>query len=126
MIPNKGNGFFIENFKKMTTQQFENQLSNVKSLNDLCILRTEVRASKFVSMMKKKVQELAENEGYQPFTCSLSALKNITVYTDCNNLANIVIPEKNRVFSDYRGKSVSVYINHKEGTKTQTVYGFVK
>lgn len=110
----------------MTTQEFQVELNKANSIIELKKLRDETGASKFIKMIKEKAFECSKIEGYITFKSSLSSLRNLTINTDTNSLFEIVIPEKNRTFSSFKGQKVSIYINHKEGTKTQTVYGFVK
>lgn len=110
----------------MTTLEFNSQLQSANTISELNQLRCNTGSSKFRSMIKEKVVLIASSEKFERFSCSLTTLKNITPHTDTNTLIELEIPSKNRTFSKYAGQKVLVYINHKEGTKSSTVYGFIK
>jgi len=110
----------------MTTQEFTLKIESANTVISLTDLRRETSAPKFVGMIKQKVSRIAINEGFERHEINLSTLKNITINTDCNTLIEVDIPVKNRTFNKFAGKKMLMYVNHKEGSKHQTVELFVK
>jgi hypothetical protein len=109
----------------MTNFDFNERLNEAKTSKELIVLRTG-RASKQVSLIKKKLSNVFIEEGYEPFTCSLSTIISLlSTGTNINTLARITIPLKNRIFKKYAGQDVFVYINEKTN-KGNIVEGFVK
>lgn len=97
----------------MTTQEFEKELKNANTLLKLKELRKSTASSKFVCMIKEKINKIAKKEGFELFKCTTTTLKNLTRSSDANQLSEIVVPEKNKTLAKYAGMKVKIYIQSK-------------
>ena len=110
----------------MTTSEFQLKLDKANTLAEIQSLRISETASLFVSLMKAKITKIAPLEGFSKIECSLTTMKNLTPNSDTNNSGVLDIPKSNRTFSAFAGGKMFYYVNHKEGSKFQTVQLFVK
>jgi hypothetical protein len=109
----------------MINFDFNEKLNEAKTSKELIVLRTG-RASKQVSLIKKKLSNVLIEEGYEPFSCSLSTIiALLRTDTSTNTLTKVTIPLKNRIFKKYAGQDVFIYINEKTNSGN-IVEGYVK
>ena len=109
----------------MTTVEFKKEhLSKAKSLKALIELRNETRASKFVMLIKEKIEKILIKRGFEQVTISASSL-NKYMNPHTNAFARFTM-KNSRKLSYHNEKRVQVYVNHRHGSKFTMCDIFIK
>jgi len=108
------------------TEELKSKVNRTKSIKGLIALRKSTNNTRVIAHIKDKIEDVLLSKGYGFMNVSMSSLKNITRNTDTNDFSTVKIPKTNKAFKKYAGKTVKIYVNHKDGGKYQNAEVFVK
>ena len=105
----------------MKTIEFLSYLDNANTVEDLMQLRSNTNCPRYIKMCKKKVRDLAYQEGYKIRVISTSYFKQFTPFTLAGEYFEFKVPERCRIF---KGTSVNGYVLEKtnKGRSAVIVY----
>jgi len=106
----------------MTNLEFQNKLMSAQTFDDLVQLRREVSAPIYINSIKRKIIDLANENGYTAKCVLVCTLKSYTPNTDCGQFSkNVKINGSSRIFP--KNSVIDIYVNDKfEKGKTAYVY----